>query len=226
VIAALQRFLSEHRQFLAALGLVLLGNVAFYLLLTGPAQLRSRLLRGDLEAAEKDALNARREYGKGLLEARLMDAARQRLDRLYGDTWQGYSERYAVVDEKIKDLTRKHGLTPPQSSAYAYDALLDERLERMSVSFNLKGSYDNLRRFLADVEKASGGGERERDLFFTIEKIGLSDSTEAGTELNLQITLSTYFHQPSLAAEAERRDGTRREGTRDGMRETGRRGRS
>jgi hypothetical protein len=198
VSEVLRRFLEEHRRLLTAILGLLLGNVLFWVAVTGPAGLRRAALKRDLEGAEREAREALHGYGKARLEAMLFEAAEERITELYTSTFRSGRERYTTVDAKVKEIASRFGLEP-HSLAYSYTPQVRERLEQLAIAFNLKGSYDNLRRFITEVEQARDG--EGNDLFFAIERVSLVDSTETGSELNLHLTITTYFHRPELAAE-------------------------
>src|SRR5207247_304539 len=94
------------------------------------------------------------------------------------------------------ELAAKYRLEP-HSIGLNYSPMVKERIEQMSISFNLKGSYENLRQFISDTEQAKD--KDGRDLFFAIDSVTLVDSTDSGSELNLHLAVSTYFWKPELA---------------------------
>jgi hypothetical protein len=200
------RFYEENRRLLTLVAAVLLGNVVVYLLLTAPAKLRERSLGGDLAAAREAADKALGEYGRALLETRLYESAESRIAGLASDVLQSRRHRFAAVDSKFKEIAAKFRLEA-NSFNYGYADLPPERLERHSVSFNLKGSYENLRRFVTEIEQAKDADGR--DMFFAIDQVQLDDSTEAGAELNLTIGVATYYHKPELAEADKAKVGRR-----------------
>lgn len=204
---AFTRFYGENRRLLIALSAVLVIDVLFVLLALPPIDTWVEQAEAAMRASEKRVAESETEYGRARLEAMLLESAQDRIAALNRDTLKSTAARYPTVDLKIKSLAEGFGLSP---KSYNYDyALLDmEQLQRLSVTFRLKGSYDDLRQFVAQIEQARD--DEGNDLFFAIEQVSLQDSTEKGAELNLNLSVTTYFHEPELTAESGRRGPTRR----------------
>jgi len=62
----------------------------------------------------------------------------------------------------------------------------DASLARMRMSMSLRGDYDDIRRFIYQVESGTD--------FIVIDSIALRQSTEPGASLTFDLSLSTYYH--------------------------------
>jgi Tfp pilus assembly protein PilO len=174
------------RRILLGLGVVTALNIGFYLLLTGPSVKAYARLTEDSEMFKQ--VNERRtvvDGHEGFLEA--VQRAQQDLQSLDREVLATRNDRLVDVQEELARLCDSFGI-PLDSVSSDSDLLLDEGLDRFSMSVPLEGNYANLRKFLQAVE--------ESDKFLVVERVSLAKGKEGGSSLSLSISLATYFTAP------------------------------
>ena len=85
---------------------------------------------------------------------------------------------------RLQQLAEEHHLRTPRRNC---DPEVNPKgpLRRVRCQMALEGSYDDVRRFIYDVETGTD--------FIVIDGVTLSQSGEAGGALQLTINLSTYY---------------------------------
>jgi hypothetical protein len=143
-------------------------------------------------ASETRALQALGDKEKAV-EAVLDNArsSREALVLLYRDRFSTEAERLTQLITEVKGLAQRAGLEP-KSITYPEETLDEYGLVRMSLVFGVKGSYPQLRMLINLLERS--------DLFLVLERVGLSNSSEAGLGINLE--LSTFFVRDPAALQA------------------------
>jgi cell division protein FtsB len=94
-----------------------------------------------------------------------------------------------VFEEMREDLQRIFSQTGIYASRknYDYSQLRNGNLEKLVVSFDWKGSYPSLKRFLDSVEKLPK--------FLLVEKIDFSNIETQSGRLELKVTLAGYYEK-------------------------------
>jgi len=184
-----RRILLERRAVVLPLAVVLVANLAVYVLAVLPlehsvssAHEESVSAMGELAAAKRDANNAK--------NARVSTVrADDELKRFYeGVLAPDFEHARDVADFWLDRTARQAGVTKKESQ-YDYELVKDSRLVRVKGKVALEGSYDNIRRFLYAAEIAHE--------FIVIERVELSEggTTNPGAADTLGVTLdlSTYY---------------------------------
>jgi len=182
------------RQILTGCAIVAAVNLAFYLMLTQPAIKEYTRLSAENEPLRK--VNDRRGVVEGH-EAFLdgVKQAEQDLESLNNQVLSTRNERLVEVQAELARLCDRFGI-PLESVSSSSDLLLDEGLDRFSMSVPLEGNYQNLRKFLQAVE--------ESEKFLIVERVSLARGKEGGRGLSLSINLATYFTAPQDLMERKR----------------------
>jgi Tfp pilus assembly protein PilO len=68
---------------------------------------------------------------------------------------------------------------------YTYTQFKEEKIKKVSISFNISGSYFSLKKFINSVEKLSR--------FLLVEKIDFLDTSADGNFLTLKMSLAGYY---------------------------------
>lgn len=174
------------RRILIALGAVAALNAVFYFTLAQPTVREYQRLSEEREPFQR--LNERREVvedHEGFLQA--VQRAEQDLDELRGTILATRNERLVEVQLEVASLCEQFGIAY-DSIAMDNELLLDEELDRLSMTVPLEGNYANLRKFLQAVENS--------DKFLVVERVSLAVGKEGGRSLSLNIALATYFTAP------------------------------
>jgi Tfp pilus assembly protein PilO len=162
-----------------ALNVVLFVGVVYPLRArTQTMEVRAEAANLDLQAAERDAADAR-----GLTQGR--DRTDTALKAFYGDILpSSHAEARQATFLRLTQLAEQHDL---EQSRRSTDPRQDREssLARLQISMTLKGNYENIRRFIHQVETG--------DDFIVIDSIALQQGEEAGAPLTLALALSTYY---------------------------------
>ncbi len=163
--------------FLAA-NLVLLS--AYRLVLAGQAQLRaSRIERSQSELVE---LSAERKRLAG--NAERLRASRQAIHTFYRERLSSENVRLTRILAEVRDLATRSGLEPANVN-HGKDEIDGYGLLRRSIDFSVEGSYLEFRRFVNLLELS--------DSFLVLERVGLRESDESGTNLRINLGVTTLF---------------------------------
>lgn len=151
-------------------------NVFFYSALGAPAVLDKAALRSDLAAV--DARLQEAEKDRALYESFLSGQAD--IDR-FKDRLPARVE-YTDLIKDVYSMARKDGMLLLSYGATTNPVSQSGGLEQVSFSLPVSGSYEEVRRFIYDIETSG--------LFLNIDNLGLSNTGEGS--INLTIGLSTY----------------------------------
>lgn len=175
---------------LLALGLVLLLNLAWLLLINIP---RGQSLQS---AAERVTARSQERLSRGREVQKLEDAVvriraqEQTLEIFFSHVISTKSERMVAIQREIRDLSMRHKINP-NTIAYSHEPVGEnDDLVQFVAEFPLKGSYQALRSFLRDVERSEN--------FLAVDGIDLTKAREGGVMLALNIRVSTLFRDPEM----------------------------
>lgn len=106
------------------------------------------------------------------------------------------SRRLTQVLRQVKELASRAGIQPA-SIRYTTDVTPEEGVERVSWSYSVVGSYEQVRRFLHLLETS--------DDFLILEDMRLSQVEQQSAQLRIQLGLSTVFTIPRAAVASAQR---------------------
>ena len=181
----LRRIFDEKRRLmiplLAGIGLnvVLLAGVVYPL----GARVRSTEARANAAAQQLSAAARDDADARGVTEAR--DRTDTALKAFYKDVLPtSPAQARQATFLRLTQLAEQHNL---EQSRRSTDPKQDREssLARLQISMTLQGNYEDIRRFIHQVE--SGGD------FIVIDSISLQQGAEAGAPLTLALSLSTYY---------------------------------
>lgn len=97
-----------------------------------------------------------------------------------------YSGKDAIKQMRL-DIQRilNRARIPASQKKYNYTEFKKEKIKKMSVSFNVRGNYQSLKRFIQSVE--------EFPKFLIVEKVDFLDIDDVGSVLELKIILAGYY---------------------------------
>lgn len=162
-----------------ALNVVLFAGVVY------PLDVRVRSMEAraqgsaqDLQAAEREAADAR-----GITQGR--DSTSTALNAFYKDVLpSGHAQARQATFLRLTQLAEQHNLEPSRRSTDPKQ-VRESSLARLQISMTLRGNYEDIRRFIYQVETGSD--------FIVIDSIALQQGEEAGSPLMLALALSTYY---------------------------------
>lgn len=176
----------------AVLGLLLLGNVAVLITHSVFYDARLRALQADRAELARKRDEARASADKVAENARRLNAQREALDRFYAETLGSRKERLAPLIEEIYATTKKTGFAVDDVS-YQEESVPGAR--RLALSFNVTGSYADVKKLLAAFENNPG--------FLVLETVTVGTDEKAPDLLKVSLVLSHYFREeggPAVAA--------------------------
>jgi DNA-binding MarR family transcriptional regulator len=143
---------------------------------------RVESLRGSLEQREESLTELKRRSEE--LTRQVATARRSRLgvEALYRDRLSTESNRFTAVTAEIRELARRAGLEPAAMS-YPTEEIEDYGLVKRYFTFNVEGTYVDLRRFINFLELTPS--------FVALEEVVLSG--DQGARLAIRLKLSTFF---------------------------------
>jgi len=166
---------------------VLVALVANLLILSIFTLPRERWLR-KLES-RATALGLRIEKGKEELaqrrekESRLKELRRQ-VESFYSEILRRKEEGLVDILGEVEGLAKKFRVQK-ENINYHHEIIEEDKVILFEITFPLRGSYANLRRFINQIENSR--------YFLVIDRVELSNPEEKGDNLKLNIKLSTYF---------------------------------
>jgi hypothetical protein len=165
-------------------GLVL--NVALYAGVVLPLGVRARSAEAQAQASMLQLQAAQREdtEARGMAEGRSRtDAA---LKAFYKDVLPpNAAQARGAAYLRLSQLAEQHNL---EWSGRQADREIEKEssLARMRISMSLHGDYEDIRRFIYQVESGTD--------FIVIDSIALRQGVEPGSPLTFDLSLSTYYH--------------------------------
>jgi len=163
------------------------ANAAFYLLVVRPAAVEYREINDDNSPLyeELDVLEAIVDRRESYLEA--LGKADQDLQYIRDEILSTKKRRMIAVQAELDSLCRQFNIDV-DTVDYDHDLLMREELDVLRMVVPLQGGYATLRQFLQAVESSSN--------FLLIERVALGQGRDGGVQLQLSITLTTYFDAP------------------------------
>ena len=171
-----------------ALNLGLLS--AYRLVFAGQAKLLSGWL-------ERDGQELRRlEVERARLEELVRSASvnQERIERFYSERLSTESERLTKIIAEVKDLARRAEVEPSAIN-YPGEEFEEYDLLKRSIVFSVEGTYVGLRRFINFLELSES--------FLTLEEVRLSEGSDGGPKLRINLKVYTLFALPREAAADE-----------------------
>jgi Tfp pilus assembly protein PilO len=162
-----------------ALNVVLLAGVVY------PLSARVRTTEARAAAAHQQLLAAQRDDAdaRGVTQSR--DRTDTALKAFYKDVLpSSHAQARQATFLRLTQLAQQHNL---EQSRRSTDPKQDREssLARLQISMTLQGDYEDIRRFIYQVESGSD--------FIVIDSISLQQGSEAGAPLTLALALSTYY---------------------------------
>jgi len=181
----LSRVISDHRHWLVPVGIVLAINLAVLVGIVLP-------LRQSVQSGASRADASAQQLREALAELKNAEATRDGqaqaatdLDRFYASVLPAdFNTARRVTHLKLAQMARSHDVMF-QSGAATPESLRNSTLERLSVSYQLAGDWDDIRQFIYELETGPD--------FVVIDNVALAEGSEANAPLALTLEMSTYY---------------------------------
>ena len=183
--ALLRRVVAEHRSLVLTLVVALVANVAAYVLVVHPREVKSAGA-ADRAAAAADAVRAAElelATARGLVEGK--SRADEELNAFYQKVLPvDLSAARRMTYASLPALARKTNVRYEQRRSSVEEVHDEARLGRLAIRMVLQCEYESFRDFIFQLESAPE--------FVIIDDVTLTEGT-ANQPLTLTIDLSTYF---------------------------------
>jgi len=181
----LRRIFDDKRRLLIPVLAGLALNVVLFAGVVYPLGARVRSMEVRAQTAEQQLQAAAREdaEARGIVQGR--DRTGTALKAFYKDVLpSSHAQARQATFLRLTQLAEQHNL---EQSRRSTDPKLEREssLARLQISMTLRGNYEDLRRFIYQVETGSD--------FIVIDSIALQQGDDAGSPLTLGLALSTYY---------------------------------
>jgi Tfp pilus assembly protein PilO len=183
-VTLLQRILREKRATIVPLLVALVVNIAGYVLIVRPMGVTSANAANRAQAAAASLAVAERDYAAAnALVTGTRDAARE-ISTFYDKVLPAdQSAARRLTYAALPALARRANVQYDERRTEV-EAVKNQRLGRLRINMVLEGDYENVRRFIYDLETAPS--------FVIIDDVTLTQG-DPSKPLVLTLELSTYF---------------------------------
>ncbi|MFC2173973.1 hypothetical protein ACFLU6_15325 [Acidobacteriota bacterium] len=189
-------FGADNRRWLMPALLLCVLNLVFYFGLTARSANRLEQLENEIADSNRELMSARKVLDRNDRKRALGSLVERELDDLHKNVLLRYGEHFQNVRLELQGILKQVSIAATQIS-YGRTDFADFRLIQDNISFPLKGDYYSLRKLLNLIEQS--------EQFLIIDSIQLADSTNKGKELNLNISLITFYYEPDLDGKERRK---------------------
>jgi Tfp pilus assembly protein PilO len=181
----LARVLRDHRRWVFPLTLVLAINAGVLIFVVLPLTQAVRLSESRAQTASQAMAAAAADLKAAEAQRDGQVQASSDLDRFYRQVLPvDVSAARRITNLKLAQLARKHNVQFQRSSANPEESRGSD-LERLKVSYEFSGDYDDVRQLIYDIETAPD--------FIVIDNMALGEGQDAQAPLSLMLELSTYY---------------------------------
>jgi Tfp pilus assembly protein PilO len=181
----IKRIFQEKRRFTVPVLAGLVLNLALYAGVVFPLGARVRGVEAQTQASLQQLQAAQREANDTRNMAQGRDRTSAALTAFYKDVLPpNFAQARGAAYLRLSQLAEQHNLDWSNRQADR-EFEKDSSLARMRISMSLRGDYDDIRRFIYQVESGTD--------FIVIDSISLRQGAEAGSALTFDLNLSTYY---------------------------------
>jgi Tfp pilus assembly protein PilO len=178
------RIWAKRAGLLAAAGVLLLGNLGFFVWYRGTARDRREAMEQRRAGLEKQLQTKEQEAKKLASDRERLSEVRLALDKFYGQSVGLSRETLAGFVDELHTILKRVGVSPAQIG-YTTSLVKDPPISQMLVSFNFRGEYGKFKRLLEAIQT-----DRK---WIAIRDIGLARDEEVPGGVQVHISLVTYF---------------------------------
>jgi|SRR5215470_324845 len=182
----LRRIIGEKRGVIVAVMLALLANIAIYALVVYPLGVKSESSSDRATAAAQSRQAAERDMAAAEALVRGKSTADEELATFYDKVLpSSFDDARRMTYARVPALATKANMRLLQQvSEPDHEAERQAHLGRLRTRVTLEGGYENVRRFLYELETASE--------FIIVDDVSLGQP-DANKPLALTVELSTYY---------------------------------
>jgi Tfp pilus assembly protein PilO len=181
----LRRVFDEKRRLLLPVAAALAINVLLYVGVVYPMSARLSATEARAQAAQQAQLAAEREDAAARSAVQGRERTDTALKAFYSDVLPPtLAQARQATFLRLTQLAEAHNLEPSRRNTNVEPAK-GKTVERMRATMSLQGSYEDIRRFIHEVESGED--------FIVIDSVALRQGVDTGGPLTLDLTLSTYY---------------------------------
>ena len=169
---------------LAAAGVLLIGNMGFFVWYRGTARDRKEALEQRRAALERQVQTKEQEAKKLSADRKRLSEVRLALDKFYSQSVGLRRDTLAGFVDELHAILKRVGVSPAQI-AYSTSLVQDPPVTQMIVSFSFKGDYGKFKQLLEAFQT--------NRKWIAIRDIGLSRDEEVPGGVQVHVSLVTYF---------------------------------
>ena len=169
---------------LAAAGLLLAGNLGFFLWYRGTARDRREALEARRAALEREVQTKEQEAKKLSDDRKHLTEVRSAIDKFYSHSVGLRRETLAGFVDELHSILKRVGVSPSEIS-YATSVVQDPPISQMLVSFGFKGDYGKFKQLLEALQT--------NRKWIAVRDISLSQDKDVPGAVETRISMVTYF---------------------------------
>jgi hypothetical protein len=176
---------------LAAAGILLAGNLGFFLWYRGTARDRKVALEERRAALEREVQARELDARKLSTDQARLSEVRSAIDRFYGHSVGRREETLAGIVDELHAILKRVGVSPGEIS-YSVSAVTNPPVSQMVVSFGFKGDYGKFKRLLEVIQT----GRK----WIAVRDIALNRDQDTPGSVHGHLSLVTYFSAKEIEA--------------------------
>ena len=169
---------------LATAGLLLAGNLGFFLWYRGTARDRKVALEGRRAALERDVQTREGEARKLAADRDRLSEVRSAIDRFYGHSVGRRDDALAGVVDELHLILKKFGVSPAEIG-YAIIPVKSPPVSQMVITFGFRGDYNKFKELLEGIQTSRK--------WIAVREIGLNRDQDVPGSVQVRLSLVTYF---------------------------------
>ncbi len=169
---------------LAAAGVLLAGNLGFFLWYRGTARDRRVALEGRRAALERDVQARELDARKLAADRDRLAEVRSAIDRFYGHSVGRREQTLAGIVDEVHAVLKRVGISPGQIG-YAMSSVPNPPVSQMLISFGFRGDYDKFKQLLEEIHT--------NRKWLAVRDIALTRDQDAPGSVQTHVTVVTYF---------------------------------
>lgn len=169
---------------LVTAGLLLAGNLGFFLWYRGTARDRKVALEGRRAALEHDVQTREGEARKLAADRDRLSEVRSAIDRFYGHSVGRSDEALAGIVDELHVILKRFGVSPGEIG-YAISPVKNPPVSQMVISFGFRGDYNKFKELLEGLQTSRK--------WIAVREIGLNRDPDVPGSVQVRLTLATYF---------------------------------
>ena len=181
----LRRVFDEKRRLLLPVAAALVINMLLYVVVVYPMRARMSATESRAQAARQAQLAAERDDAAARSAVQGRERTDSALKAFYSDVLPPtLAQARQATFLRLTQLAEAHNLEPSRRNTNV-EPVEGKTVERMRATMSLQGSYEDIRRFIHEVESGED--------FIVIDSVALRQGVDSGGPLTLDLTLSTYY---------------------------------